>query len=127
MIDAHAENLTIESRAREEFASWMNVEALAADGVTTTRKSSPSRIALDPDDVKRGLGRIVLTVVELVRELLERQALRRIEAESLTAEEIERLGTTFLQLSQQMERLKQEFGVGDEDLNIDLGPLGKLL
>jgi cob(I)alamin adenosyltransferase len=86
-----------------------------------------SRIALNPDDVKNGLGRIVLTLVELLRELLERQAIRRIDAESLTEEEVERLGTTFLQLSEQMERLKKEFGLNDEDLNIDLGPLGKLL
>jgi Gas vesicle protein K len=85
------------------------------------------RIAFQPDDVRNGLGRLVLTVVELVRELLERQALRRIEAGSLTDLEIERLGTTFLQLSQQMEALKTVFGLEGQDLNLDLGPLGKLL
>jgi hypothetical protein len=98
-----------------------------ANAMAPDRMLGSSRIALNPDDVKNGLGRIVLTLVELLRELLERQAIRRIEAESLTEEEIERLGTTFLQLSEQMERLKKEFGVKDEDLNIDLGPLGKLL
>jgi hypothetical protein len=70
--------------------------------------------------------RLVMTLVELLRELLERQALRRIDGGSLSAEEIERLGLTFLRLSQEMDRLKQEFGLSDEDLNLDLGPLGTL-
>jgi hypothetical protein len=77
--------------------------------------------------VKNGLGQLVLTVVELLRELLERQALRRIEAGSLTDAEVERLGTTFRQLAEQVQELKGYFGLEDEDLNIDLGPLGRLL
>lgn len=85
------------------------------------------RIALNPESVKNGLGQLVLTVVELVRQLLEKQAIRRIEGSSLSDEEIERLGLTFLALDQQMERLKKEFGLTDKDLNLDLGPLGKLL
>src|SRR3972149_4402312 len=90
--------------------------------------ATPSRrIALDPENVKKGLGQLVLTVVELIRQLLEKQALRRIESGSLTEEEGERLGLTFLGLNEQLEWLKQEFGLTDEDLNLDLGPLGKLL
>ncbi len=85
------------------------------------------RIALDPESVKNGLGQLVLTVVELVRQLLEKQAIRRIEGGSLSEDEIERLGLTFLELDRQMERLKKEFGLTDKDLNLDLGPLGKLL
>lgn len=96
------------------------------EDVTPLTPPAP-RIALNPDDVKNGLGRLVLTLVELLRELLERQALRRIEAGSLTEAEIERLGTTFQQLADQMQSLKQHFGLRDEDLNIDLGPLGRLL
>ena len=69
---------------------------------------------------------LVLTLMELIRELLERQALRRIDGGSLTAEEIERLGLTFLRLSEEMDRLKQQFGLSDDDLNLDLGPLGTL-
>lgn len=84
-------------------------------------------IDFEPDDVKKGLGKLVLTVVELLRDLLERQAIRRMDAGSLSDDEIERLGATFLQLSQQMELLKTAFGLEGEDLNIDLGPLGKLL
>ena len=85
------------------------------------------RIALNPNDVRKGLGRLVLTLVELLRDLLERQAMHRIEAGSLTDGEIERLGATFLQLSEQMVFLKNVFGLEGEDLNLDLGPLGKLL
>jgi hypothetical protein len=94
---------------------------------TSPSPSAGLRIALQPDDVKNGLGRLVLTIVELVRELLERQAIRRIEAGSLTDPEIERIGTTFLRLSEQMETLKAAFGLEGQDLNLDLGPLGKLL
>ncbi|MGA2068249.1 MAG: gas vesicle protein K [Thermoguttaceae bacterium] len=86
----------------------------------------PARLRLDPENVGNGLVRLVLTLVELVRELLERQALRRIDAGSLTAEETERLGVTFLRLSEELDRLKRQFGLTDEDLNLDLGPLGKL-
>ena len=85
------------------------------------------RITLDPEHVKKGLGQLVLTVVELIRQLLEKQALRRIEGGSLTEREVERLGLTFLELDEQMKWLKQEFGLSDKDLNLDLGPLGKLL
>ncbi len=85
-----------------------------------------ARIRLDPDNVRNGLVRLVLTLIELIRELLERQALRRIDGGSLTGDEIERLGLTFLRLSEEMDRLKQQFGLSDEDLNLDLGPLGTL-
>ncbi|MDO8438222.1 MAG: gas vesicle protein K [Nitrosomonadaceae bacterium] len=85
------------------------------------------RIALDPESVKKGLGQLVLTIVELLRQLLEKQALCRIEGGSLTDDEIERLGLTFLELNEQMKWLKEAYGLTDEDLNLDLGPLGKLL
>ena len=85
------------------------------------------KIDIEPEDVKKGLGKLVLTVVELLRDLLERQAIRRMEAGSLSDDEVERLGTTFMHLSEQMEMLKGAFGIDGEELNIDLGPLGKLL
>lgn len=85
------------------------------------------RVALRPDEVRDGLGKLVLTLVELIRQLLERQAIRRMESGSLSPEEIERLGLTFLQLAEQMDRLRREFGLEEGDLNLDLGPLGKLL
>ena len=94
-------------------------------GPSSTQRSI--HIALNPDDVKNGLGKLVLTVIELLRELLERQAIRRMESGTLTDDEVERLGMTFLQLSEQVEVLKRVFCLDGEDLNIDLGPLGKLL
>jgi len=95
--------------------------------MTPSRPLTRPRIELRQDDVKNGLGKLVLTIVELLRELLERQAIRRMEAGSLTEAEVERLGATFIQLGEEVKRLKREFGLEDEDLNIDLGPLGKLL
>ncbi len=85
------------------------------------------RLSLNSTDAKNGLAKLVLTLIELIRELLERQAIRRAESGSLTDEEVERLGDVFLKLSEQMQRLKKEFGLEDEDLNLDLGPLGKLI
>jgi hypothetical protein len=86
----------------------------------------PSKIQLQPENVRNGLAQLVLTLVELLRELMERQALHRIDAGSLTSGEVERLGTTFLRLAEEIDRLKQYFGFTDEDLNLNLGPLGKL-
>ena len=100
----------------------MRVDAPSVTG----RPRLPSQIRMDPENVRDGLVRLVLTLLELIRELLERQAMRRIDGGSLTAEEIERLGLTFLRLSEEMDRLKQQFGLSDDDLNLDLGPLGTL-
>ena len=85
------------------------------------------RVEADPENVERGLAQLVLTLVELLRQLMERQALRRMETGTLTDEEVERLGETFMKLEQRMEELKREFGLEDADLNLNLGPLGDLL
>ncbi len=85
------------------------------------------RIHADPERLEKGLAQLVLTLIELLRQLMERQALRRIDAGGLSDEEIERLGSTFLALSQRMDELKREFGLRDEDLNLNLGPLGDLM
>jgi hypothetical protein len=87
----------------------------------------PARVNADPHNVEKGLAQLVLTLVELLRQLMERQAIRRMEGGSLTDEEIERLGTTFMLLQRRMGELKKSFGLEEADLNIDLGPLGKLL
>ena len=87
----------------------------------------PRRVNADPEQVERGLAQLVLTLVELLRQLMERQALRRMEAGTLTDDEIERLGETFMKLADRMEELKREFGLEDRDLNLNLGPLGDLL
>jgi hypothetical protein len=85
------------------------------------------RLNADPEDLEKGLAQLVLTVIELLRQLMERQAIRRIEGGTLDEEEIERLGRTFLALANRMDELKSEFGLSDEDLNLDLGPLGNLM
>jgi hypothetical protein len=87
----------------------------------------PHRINADTEGVERGLAKLVLTLIELLRQLLERQALRRVEAGSLSEDEIERLGQTLLKLSARMEELKAAFGLEGEELNLNLGPLGDLL
>ena len=87
----------------------------------------PRRIDSDPETVERGLAQLVLTLIELLRQLMERQAVRRMEQGTLTDEEIERLGQTFMRLGERMEELKREFGLEDADLNLELGPLGRLL
>ncbi|MCQ0021528.1 gas vesicle protein K [Streptomyces somaliensis DSM 40738] len=90
--------------------------------------SRPSRrVELDPDSVERDLARLVLTVVELLRQLMERQALRRVEDGGLTEDQEERIGMTLMLLEDRMEVLRTRFGLEPEDLNIDLGPLGPLL
>jgi hypothetical protein len=85
------------------------------------------RIEADREDVARGLAQLVLTLVELLRQLMERQAIRRVEAGGLSDEQLERLGQALMALEQRMEELKEYFGFTDEDLNLDLGPLGNLL
>lgn len=85
------------------------------------------RAALNPENVEKGLVKLVLTLVDLIRKLMEKQAVRRMDEEQLHASDIEKLGATFYLLDQKIEQLKKMFGLEDEDLNLDLGPLGELL
>jgi Gas vesicle protein K len=85
------------------------------------------RVNADPEKLERGLAQLVLTIVELLRQLMERQALRRIDGGTLSEEEVERLGRTFMELDKRMEELRAQFGLDVEDLNLNLGPLGNLL
>ena len=85
------------------------------------------RLNADPATVEQGLAKLVLSLIELLRRLLEKQALRRIDAGSLSDDEIERMGETFLRLERKMEELKATFGLADGDLNLNLGPIGELV
>ena len=85
------------------------------------------RDTADNERLERGLAQLVLTLIELLRQLMERQAVRRIDAGDLSEEQIERLGQALMGLAQRMDELKEVFDLGDEDLNINLGPLGDLL
>ena len=104
-------------------------EALRNDLATqlaAVARALPDRINADPERVEQGLARLVLTVIEVVRKVLEHQAVRRMDGGDLTAEEVERLGLTLLRLDERMQQMKGVFGLTDEDLQIDLGPLGRL-
>ena len=103
-----------------------------ADGIDPIRRERdgrtlPERLNMDPESVDRGLASLVLTVVELLRQLMERQALRRVDQGDLSAEQIEQIGTTLMLLEERMIELREHFGLTPDDLNIDLGPLGPLL
>jgi len=93
--------------------------------VLEPRTANPAKINVDPEEVGQGLVKLVLALVELLRQLLERQAIRRIEGGTLTDEEIDRLGTTLMKLEEKIRELQEHFGI--DDLNIDLGPLGHLI
>jgi len=98
--------------------------AAAAEGA---RHTTIERLAAEPEKAERGLAKLVLTVVELLRRLLEEQAVRRMQGGSLSEEEIERMGGVFQRLEHKMAELKRVFGLEGEELNLDLGPLGKLM
>ncbi|MBM7652896.1 gas vesicle protein K [Neobacillus cucumis] len=85
------------------------------------------RLPLESGNVEQGLAKLVLTIIELLRQLMERQAMRRVENDSLTDEQLEELGLTLMRLEEKMTELKIIFGLENEELNIELGPLGKLL
>lgn len=92
-----------------------------------TSSNNPRKLDIDGDRVRNGLAQLVLTLVKLLHELLERQAIRRMDSGSLTEEEIERLGLTLMRQAEELDRLRDVFELTDEDLNLDLGPLGRLL
>jgi hypothetical protein len=94
--------------------------------LTFTERTIPDRIAADSDIVENGLAKLVLSIIELVRRLLEKQALRRMDAGNLTDEEIERVGSALMKLEEKMAEMKQIFGLADDDLNLKLGPVKAL-
>ena len=116
----------VESESLGDFALVMQQDDRIQPRAPHNGTSGRARLDLDPERLKNGLGQLVLTVVKLLHEVLERQALRRIEAGSLTAEQIERLGLTLMGQAEEIDRLRREFNLEDDDLNLDLGPLGRL-
>jgi gas vesicle protein GvpK len=100
---------------------------LFATGKPRLENALDRRVNADPENVERGLAQLVLTIIELLRQIMERQALRRIDGGGLTEDEVERLGQTFMELDKRMVELRDKFGLREEDLNLNLGPLGNLL
>jgi hypothetical protein len=117
----------VESEAVHDFAQVMHVDDVLAPPSMPGQAPRAGRLNFDVHDAKNGLGQLVLTLVKLLHELLERQAIRQVEAGSLSEQQIERLGLTLMRQAQEIERLRKEFGLEEEDLNLDLGPLGRLL
>ncbi len=119
----------VESATPNEFSRVMRSNVLPLNcnqsGVLPMTRQA-NRLHLDPDGVKSGLGRLVLSLVKLLHELLERQALRQVDAGLLREEEIDRLGVTLQAQAQEIERLRRQFGLTEDELNLDLGPLGRL-
>lgn len=87
----------------------------------------PERIESDKDSVERDLFRLVLTIVELVRQLMERQAIRRVDEGDLSDDQVEEVGTALMRLASAVTRLREQYDLSPEELNLDLGPLGQLL
>ena len=103
-----------------------NEEEELRQALTFSESIVPERIAADPEIVENGLAKLVLSIIELIRRLLEKQAIRRMDAGNLTDEEIERLGNALMKLEEKMAELKRVFGLSDEDLNMKLGPVKML-
>lgn len=103
-----------------------NEEERLRESLTFAEPAIPARISADPDAVENGLAKLVLSIIELIRRLLEKQALRRMDSGNLSEEEIERLGAALMKLEEKMEELKDVFGLTDDDLNLKLGPVRTL-
>lgn len=119
--------LTQLSMTRGELASDLEKMRDFAEELAQVSNGLPTRINADPSVVEKDLARFVLAIINLIRRLLEKQAIRRIEGGSLTEEQIERLGETFFKLDQKLNEIKLVFGLEGEDLNVNLGPLGDLV
>jgi hypothetical protein len=87
----------------------------------------PERINIDAHSIEQGLAKLVLTLIEFIRRLLEKQAIRRMEGGDLSPEQIENLGLALMTLEARMQELKAQFGLAEQDLNLDLGPVGRLI
>jgi hypothetical protein len=116
-----------ERRRRDKRLAGDADPALFGDELDRLDGALRRRVNADRDELEKGLAQLVLTLIELLRQLMERQALRRMETGTLTDEQIERMGETFMKLDRRMKELTEHFGLEESDLNLDLGPLGDLL
>jgi hypothetical protein len=103
------------------------LESMRAELQRLAAKTGPPRWNADPDDVRRAVAKLVLTLVEFIRQLLERQAIRRMEAGTLTADQTEAVGLALMRLEETVRELAGQFDLTLEDLNLDLGSVGKLM
>ena len=113
-------------RSRGASVEVQEIESLRQE-LDRLSASPPQRWNADPEDVRRSVGKLVLTLVEFIRQLLERQAIRRMEAGTLTADETEAVGLALMRLEETVRYVGAQFGLEPQDLNLDLGPVGKLI
>lgn len=106
--------------------SVREIDDLRAELARLRATTTPSRWNAEPDDVRRSVGKLVLTLVEFIRRVLERQAIRRHEAGTLTPAEAEAVGTALMRLEDTIADMARAFGLDPQELNLDLGPLGRL-
>jgi hypothetical protein len=118
---------TSASRSRVGAVEVQEVESLRAELERLRAAGSPARWNANPDDVRRSVAKLVLTLVEAVRQLLERQALRRVESNTLTEEETEAIGLALMRLEEAVREIGAQFDLSPDDLNLHLGPLGKVV
>jgi len=114
MID---DEIILDEEEREAFA----------EEISKSQKKIPPKVNLNPENVEQGLAKLVLTLIELIRRFMEKEVIRRIEFGTLGEEEMERIGLALIKLEEKVEELKGVFGLENEELNLDLGPLGKLM
>jgi hypothetical protein len=103
------------------------IDSLRQELQRATKRIAPPRWNASPEDVQRSVMQLVLTLVEFIRKLMERQAIRRLEAGTLTRKETENVGLALMRLEETIRDLAQQFDLKPEDLNLDLGPIGKLM
>jgi hypothetical protein len=119
-------------RAARRATRVANVEVEELDSMRAelerlARKAAPPRWNANPEDVRRSVAKLVLTLVEFIRQLLERQAIRRMDAGTLTAEQTEAVGLALMRLEETVREIGAQFGLDPADLTLDLGPVGKLM
>jgi hypothetical protein len=110
-----------------EAAVAREIDAVRTELRQLAARQGPPRWNADPEDVRRSVLKLVLTLVELIRQLLERQAIRRMEANTLTAEQTEAVGLALMRLQETIHDLAKQFDIRPDELNLDLGPIGKLM
>jgi hypothetical protein len=115
------------ARARLASIEIQEIDAMRGELERLAARSSPPRWNADPEDVRRSVARLVLTLVEFIRQLLERQAIRRMDAGTLSAAQIEAVGLALMRLEETVREIGSQFGLEPEDLNLDLGPVGRLM
>ena len=114
-------------KPRQTAVAVREIESLRSQIARVGKNAGTPRWNADPEDVRRSVMKLVLTLVELIRQLLERQAIRRLEAKTLTAAETEAVGLALMRLEETVRELAEQFDLDPSELNLDLGPVGKLI